>query len=242
MSEPTARTAADAYLDCAHLLLERLRETQRDHIERAAQACADAVSSDRLLYTTGSGHSFLVAAEAFHRAGGLACIALIPDFTFGRGERVEGYARHLLADAKPLPGGVLFVVSNSGRNAFPVEMALAGREHELTVVAVTSLPHSQSRPAGHSSGKRLFEAADLVLDSGVPAGDAALTLPGVPEPVGPMSVVAGCILMNATLVRAVELLAGRGIEPPVLRSANVAGGDEKNQALDAKYAHHRRGW
>jgi len=242
MSEPAPVTAADTYFAHAAQLLDTLRAAQRDAIERAAHACAAAIAAGRLLYTTGSGHSFLVAAEAFHRAGGLACIGLIPDFSFGRGERVEGFARHLLADARPMAGGVLFVVSNSGRNAFPVEMALAGREAGLTVVAVTSLPHANSQPSRHSSGKRLFEIADFVLDTGVSAGDAAVTLPGVPEPVGPLSVIAGCLLVNATLVRTVELLAGRGVEPPVLRSANVAGGDEKNEALDAKYAVHRRGW
>ena len=100
-------------------------------------------------------------------------------------ERLEGYARIILDNCGIRPGDVLLIVSNSGRNAVPVEMALLARERGITAVALTSLAHSGSVPSRHSSGKRLFEVADIVIDNCGVVGDAALQVDGMSTNIGP---------------------------------------------------------
>ncbi|MGZ4484899.1 MAG: sugar isomerase domain-containing protein [Nocardioidaceae bacterium] len=136
-------------------------------------------------------------------------------------ERLPGYAPVLVAQSGVGAGYVVLVVSSSGRNAVPVEFAEAARDRGCTVLAVTSVAHSSAVPSRAPSGCRLFEVADLVLDNGAPAGDAAVPLSGRTERVGPVSTVGGSALVQAVMVGAAALLAARGTDPDVLTSNNV---------------------
>ncbi|TMB51393.1 MAG: sugar isomerase domain-containing protein, partial [Chloroflexi bacterium] len=129
----------------------------------------------------------------------------------------------------------LIVISNSGRNASPIEMAMLGRERGLPVIAVTAAEFSRSVSSRHSSGKRLLDLAHVVLDTCGAAGDAAVELEGVMEGVGPTSTVVGATLLNSTLVETIAELVRRGVEPPVLVSQNVDGSAERNTRLRDRY-------
>jgi uncharacterized phosphosugar-binding protein len=132
-------------------------------------------------------------------------------------------------------GDVIIVISNSGRNAAPVEMALEAKERGLVVVALTSLAHARSVPPKHASGKRLNEIADIVLDNqGVP-GDGILKLEGLQPRVGPTSTVMGAIILNAIMVQAVTYILEAGGTPPVAFSANLDGAEEYNADLVRQY-------
>ena len=235
--------AIDRYRALVGAQMDAAVSTQRPVLEAAAARIADALVAGRFLYAFGTGHSHMLAEEIFYRAGGLACAAAIldPPLMLHEGaaassdrEREPGYAARLLARYPLAAGDVLVVASNSGRNAVPVEMALAARERGLTVIALTSLAHSRAFPSRHPSGKRLFEVADLVLDNqGIP-GDAGLELPGLPRRVGPTSSLTGILLLNALVVRAIELALDRGHCPDVYASSN-ADVPGWNEALIARY-------
>jgi len=218
------------YLAMAVTALQDAADAQLVAIETAAGWVADAVAADRLIFVTGSGHSHMLAEEVFYRAGGLVPVypildpalmlhhAAVASTTL---ERVEGIAQVRLASANVGNGDVLIVASNSGRNAYPVEAALGGRKLGAMVVALTSLRHAQSVESRHSSGKLLHQVADLVIDTGVLPGDAAVKVSGELPPVGALSTVVGAALINAVMVGAVDRLSQAGMRPPVFRSANV---------------------
>jgi uncharacterized phosphosugar-binding protein len=227
--------SARRYFDAITELLVRAREVNRDSIPAAAAILADTVQRDGIIQTFGSGHSQLLALEAAGRAGGYAGVQVIFDPGMGRSEQVEGYARSLLRDLVLDPRDCLIVTSNSGRNPAPIEMALAGREAGLTIIAITALDYARSSRSRHSSGKHLHDLADVVLDTCGPPGDAVLHLDGAPVPAGPTSTVIGAALLNAALVESVAELVRRGVEPPLVRSYNLDGSEAHNERVFARY-------
>jgi len=238
------------YYQTVMRLIADIMRSQADSLERAAQAAFESLQADGVFHVFGSGHSHALAEEAYHRAGGLVPVnaiqeafltPLTPPSTSGQLERVSGLARIILEGHDLRPGEVLMVVSNSGINAVPVEMALEGKSRGLTVVALTSLVHSRAVASRHESGKRLFEIADIVLDNCGEPGDAAVRYEGLPGKVAPTSLLAGSYIINSLVCRVVELFLARGLTPPVYQSANVPGGDEHNRRLEAKYRGRIRG-
>ncbi|MGD2166173.1 MAG: sugar isomerase domain-containing protein, partial [Anaerolineae bacterium] len=159
----------------------------------------------------------------------------IIDPLWGRAERVEGVGEVLVERVPMEEDDVIFVISNSGRNPEPLEVAMSARERGLKVVTVTSLRHSRSVESRHSSGKKLFELGDVVLDTGAPAGDATLSVDGVRPKVGAVSTVLGATILNAVMVEATKMIADAGEDPPVLMSANLDGSDEFNERIKARY-------
>ncbi|HEY43191.1 MAG TPA: SIS domain-containing protein [Anaerolineae bacterium] len=225
------------YLETAIEHLKKLIETQAEAIQEAAVVVGEALAEDKSIYTFGSGHSQLIAREIAQRAGGLAPIFHLPDPTWGMVERIEGYGEILLQQYPIKAGEVIFVISNSGRNPEPIEVAIGAKEKGLKVIAVTSLTHSKSVESRHSSGKRLFEVAEFILDTGTPLGDAALEFEGLPMKAGALSTILGAAIMNAVMVQVIQFLLDRGLTPPVLISANVDGSDEHNAEIMARYSH-----
>ncbi len=155
-------------------------------------------------------------------------------------ERLEGYARVLLTGEDLRPGEVMVVFSNSGINALPIEVALAAKEAGLRVVAVTSLVHSKSVEPRHPSGQRLFELADVAIDTHVPTGDSAVDLSELASGadghrVAPLSTAIGALVWNALVAEVAYLRAVAGAEPSFFVSQNVPGGDKANEALVSRY-------
>jgi len=238
--------AFEVYLAEAARALERLSQHQGASIAAAAAAIADALDADGVLHVFGCGHSHLLAEEVFYRAGGLAAVnpILDPRLMFQEGalasthaERESGYAARILGREDVRAVDAAIVASNSGRNAVPIEMALELRAHGVTVIAITSLAHAQAVTARHASGRRLHEIADIVVDTGIAAGDAAITLPGSALKMGPLSTVVGAALMHAIVIEAAALLVQRGHEPEVLPSANLdTTSDEDLERALSRYA------
>lgn len=211
-------------------LLSRIETEQMPSIRAAGELVAAAIGQGGILHTFGSGHSHMIAEEAFFRAGGLAPVNAILDerLVFFKGaaesthaERESGYAEVVLAREEIQPDDVAIIISNSGRNAVPIEMAMGMRARGLKVIAITNLRQSARSTSRHSSGKRLFELADVVIDNCVREGDAALDVPGSSLRIGPMSTVAGAAIINAVVIEAVAHLQKQGLPIPVFSSANV---------------------
>lgn len=228
------------YQQKALSILQKIIETQEDAILSASDTVAKHIANNGILYLLGSGHSLITALEASGRAGGLVPIDIIFDKTFGKIERLPGYAEYLLKDYD-VDNGVVIVISNSGRNPLPIEVAIESKKRGAKVIALTSLAHSNAVTSRHPSGKRLFEIADIVVDNCCEPGDAVIEIEGAPGRVGATSSVACTFIINSILVEAVENLVKMGITPPILISANLDGSDEHNDRLRAKYRGRIRG-
>ncbi|MFJ9927201.1 MULTISPECIES: SIS domain-containing protein [Streptomyces] len=239
-------TPADLFFDAAINLLQRLREEEAGAIGAAAALLADTVADGGRLFAFGAGHSSLAAQDVVYRAGGLALMNLlavpgvvgvdVTPATLGSAlERVDGLASAVL-DTSPLRAGdALVIISLSGRNALPVEMAQRARALGVKVIAVTSVAYAAQTTSRHSSGTFLKDHCDLVLDSKIAVGDAELTLDTIPAPFAPASTVVTTALMQAVMATTAALLADRGIEPPLLRSGNVDGGHDWNNRVMDRY-------
>mgnify|MGYP001440687432 CR=1 FL=1 len=233
MKPPDAPLETDArarYLEHAINVLVKLRDSQAENMEAAASWIASTIEGGGLVYVAGSGHSHMLAEEVFYRAGGLAAIHPLLDspLMLHDGarrstalERLEGLAGVIVSHTDMSEHDLLIVASNSGRNSYPIELALAARERGCRSVGVTSLETAAHVTSRHSSGKLMADVVDLVLDNCVPYGDAVVEIEGHPSKVGPVSTVAGAALMNALVSRATEIMVAGGHQPDTLTSANV---------------------
>jgi uncharacterized phosphosugar-binding protein len=247
-------TEPTRYLAAAKDLLDRL-ESQSEAVGEAAILCADAIAADGLVHLFGTGHSRMPVEEMFPRYGSYPGFHPIVELSMtfhtqvvgANGqrqamfiERVEGLAETILANFELGPPDVMLVFSASGLTAVPIEIAIGAKKRGLPVVAVTSVAQSRATEPKHSTGTRLLDHADVVLDLCTPPGDAMVVLEGVGTPVGPGSTIAAVALANELKVRTAELLIERGALPPVLSSAAVVGVDESQRLFDAAYAEHAR--
>jgi uncharacterized phosphosugar-binding protein len=225
----------EQYFDTLERILASVRQENVESLPAAARIVADTVERDGLIHVFGSGHSELLAMEVAGRAGGLACIQVILDPGHGKAEMVEGYAATLLRDTPFEARDALIVISNSGRPASPIEVAIVGHDAGIQVIAVTALDFCQSVSSLHSSGQRLCDVADVVLDTCGAAGDAAIELPGIATAIGPTSTAVGAALLNAMMTEAVAELVGRNVDPPIFVSQNTDGSRDHNERLRARY-------
>ena len=238
------------YRDAIGTMLDRIIADSGGGLDRARDAVVAALRADRLVYVGGSGHSHLIAEEVFYRAGGIAAAQAIldPELMLHEGavrstriEREEGRAERVLAEYPVGPGDVVFVASNSGRNAYPIELALAAGARGATTIAITSLAHARATTSRHRSGKLLYEVADIVIDNGGAYGDAVLAIEGRDVRMGPTSTIAGVFIVNTIMAEAVAALAAGGIAVDVYQSANMQGTESEAEAIVARWQPRIRG-
>lgn len=247
-------TATDAQevnqLTCARLMraaVDRVAETQTENIRRAADLVVQAIQNDGFIQVFGTGHSRSIAMEIAGRAGGLmpANALSIKDLVmYGATdpgdildptiERDPALAQKILDLADTHREDVFIIASNSGGNGSVVELALLAKQRGHEIVAVTSLAHTQHVASRHPSGKRLFEIADVVIDNCGVYGDAALPLPAGGA-IAATSSLTGVLIAQMLVAEVCGQLLAMGREVPVLVSANVPGGDEHNEELNARY-------
>ncbi|KRF42992.1 sugar isomerase domain-containing protein [Paenibacillus sp. Soil787] len=233
----------DLYIRNIQEQIANIQTTQKNALMEVSCKIADAIENGGIMHVFGSGHSHMIAEEVFHRAGGLACVNAmlepsLMEINVGRAsllERLPGYAEVLLTGYDLRPGEVIVVVSNSGINAVPIEVALESKKRGLFVVAVTNMDHSLKTASRHPSGKKLYEAADIVLDTCGVHGDATLSYDESLHKIGPTSTIGGIVIIQALTVAVVDELTQRGTVPPVLVSANRDGGDGHNRELIDRY-------
>lgn len=232
------------YCNLARRLIGEVAEAQAQAVAQAADWVHDSLASGGVWHVFGTGHSHMAAEELYFRAGGLAPVnaILFPALmqhegpvTSTRLERLPGLARIVLDRAGIEPGEVLTIVSNSGRNAVPVELATLARERGARIVAITALAHAHAAPPDPRLGYRLDEASDLVINNGGVPGDAAMSLPGTDLAAGPTSSLINIALLQEIAHGVCLRYLARGEQPPVFRSANLPGGDAWNAALVARY-------
>ncbi len=235
----------DKYFDTVISQLKRVCAEQGENIRTAASKVVSTVVSGNRIYFFGCTHAGILSQEAFYRTGGLAVINPIfpPGLTCDVApitltsalERQNGYGK-IIADSVGFNrGDMLFIHSVSGRNSVPVELALESVLRGVYTVAITNMDYSVKSVSRHSSGRRLFEAADLVIDDCGIFGDAAIHVEGFSGLVSPTSTVTGAAIVNAVCAESVQLFVEAGVEPPVFMSANIDGGDEYNAKIMNRY-------
>lgn len=238
------------WIRLAQDVLTGIEETQDAAIAEASQWCAHAIAAGGFAHAFGSGHSRIPVEELFPRYGSYPGFHPIVELSMtfhtqvagANGqrqamfiERVEGLAAVILANFHFKPTDVMLVFSVSGASAVPIEMAMGARKAGLRVVAITSVAHSMASPTLHSSGTRLLDNADLVIDLGTPVGDAGVAIAGLDTPVGPLSTVAAVAVANEIKVQTAAHLQTSGHMPAVLTAAALVGNDRSQQLFDDAY-------
>lgn len=245
MSGPTVNWMAAA--EQARAVVDRVITTQGEAVRAAAELIASAIAGGAVVQAFGTGHSRSLAQEFTGRAGGLLPVNMlaVKDLVlFGDTdpkeildplcERDPGLAARILALAEVDPRDVFVIASQSGGNGVIVEMAQIARTQGHKIVAITSLEHSKRITSRHPSGLRLFEVADVVIDNCGHYGDATVPLPDGAA-TGPMSTVAGALIVQLIVTEVCGQLLERGIRPPVMVSNNVPEGDGHNEQLWAQF-------
>jgi uncharacterized phosphosugar-binding protein len=251
----TQTATATGFLPAASELLERLAETQDDALDAAAALCAEAIAAGGLVHAFGTGHSRIAVEELFPRYGSYPGFNPLVELSMtfhtqvvgANGqrqamfiERVEGLAEEILGNFELHPPDAMIVFSAGGTTAVPIEMAMGARTRGLPVVAVTAVEASRRSRSGHSSGTRLLDHADVVLDLCTPPGDALVAIAGLDTPVGPGSTIAAVALANELKVRTAMALHASGALPPVITSPAVVGPGRSAELFDGAYAEHAR--
>jgi uncharacterized phosphosugar-binding protein len=231
--------AAD-YYSRANAMLATAWEKNASTIAHLAPILGASVARGEVIHTFGSGHSEIIAREIVGRAGGLVCITSINDPTAGFIENLVGYGTALVGrydrQYELRRGEVVIVISNSGKNASPIEVALYAKQKGCVVVGLCSVGMSSTAKTVHPGGKNLHALCDYVLDNGGVPGDTVMQL--TPEiATGPTSTFIGGSLLNWLMLSTMEWLKTNGHDVPVLRSQNIPGAIEHNRAVGAKYKH-----
>jgi uncharacterized phosphosugar-binding protein len=221
--------------------LNRIVSVQEDLIKQSARWLADCIVNDHIIHTFGTGHSHMIGLELFVRAGGLANVNAMLDTMVltsegsrrsAEIERISGLSKIIFDQHKVAENDIMIIISNSGRNAMPLEMAMIAKEKGIKSIAITSLEQSKKYPSRHPSGKKLYEIADLVLDNCVPPGDGLLEIGG--NLTGAASTLSGIFLINLIATEAMKIASAEGAKLPIFHSQNIDG--FSNEELYEKYA------
>ena len=230
-------------------------EQQQTAIGQAADWFADTILSGRMVHLFGSGHSRILVEEMWPRYGSFPGFNPIVELSLSfhnlvvgaNGQRqamflenVSGLAERILRNFAFTPKDSALVISSSGCNVVPIEMAAGFRQRSVRVVALISRQHSDASRSQHSSGKKLQDFADLVLDTGAPAGDAMVRVEGLESPVAPGSTVGGCLLVNSVKAELAERLSRAGHPPTVLTAGALVGADRAAALFESAYDEHAR--
>jgi uncharacterized phosphosugar-binding protein len=248
-------SAAARYFDHVLQLILELRDTQLPAIQQAAQICANAIASKGLVFLFGNGHSRMMCEEMTPRQGCFVGFVALVELALSNHanivganglraplylEKYEGYAEQILRGFHFSPHDVFIIISTSGIRPVVVEMAQGAKRRQLPVIAIVSRRHCDQSPPAHSSGLKLTDVADVVIDNQCPPGDCLLELPGLEWRTGPASTVTGGIIINMLRCQTAEYLLARGIKPVLLPSHQFLGNSSAEQQLEEFYEAYRK--
>lgn len=251
MTEPSA---GQNYLQRCRELVENAA-SQQSRIATAATWFAASILAGRVVHLFGAGHSRILVEEMWPRYGSFPGFNPIVELSLtfhnsvvgANGQRqamflenTPGLAARIVRNFDTSPRDTALVVSSSGCNVVPIEMAQQFQQRGIKVVAIVSQQHCDASTSKHPDGIKLTDCADLVLDTGAPGGDAMVTLPGLATPVAPGSTVGGCMLINAIKAEVAARLVAGDQPPRVLTAACVVGADRATELFESAYDEHAR--
>lgn len=215
--------------------LTRIEAEEAAQLEKATRLVADTIKRDGLIFVFGCGHSHLPGLDAFYRAGGLANVSPILDTDLmlhngaaksSRMEKMGGIAPEVFRRYCLTGNDMIFIISASGKNQVPVEMAMAARDAGIPSVGISSSNY-------YDRGGKLHQFVDIPIDCKVPYGDACI--PVGDATMGGLSTSAACFILNSCLIHGSQLALNEGVIPPVYLSGNIDGGREHNVVLEDRY-------
>ena len=224
-------------------VLEKINGTQICKILKAADMVSETIMKDGIIYIFGCGHSHLIALDSFYRAGGLANVSamLDTDLMLHNGaakssvmEKMSGIAVCVFQRYCVTADDILLIVSTSGKNAVPVEMAQCAADRGIKTIGVVSSDYFNDEPR-HESGRLLYNSVDLYIDNCVPHGDATVQIANCDAKMGSVSTAASSFIVQSVIMEAAAKSAAEGRKPPVYISGNVEGGAEFNRKLVGQY-------
>ncbi|SDU75471.1 sugar isomerase domain-containing protein [Jiangella alkaliphila] len=244
------------YAAVAREIIDRIEQTQEEPIRAAADLFAGSIAAGGLVHLFGAGHSRMGVEEIFPRIGSIVGYHPIVEMslsyytnvvgTMGLAqslflERMDGFGEVLLDNYVFDPArDAALVISSTGINNVPVEVALGLQTRGLRVVAITSVGHSSSVPSRHPSGQHLYEVADIVIDNCTPPGDASIQVEGADYPVSPTSTLATTTIVHNLNYLVAEGIVARGAKPLVLGSPHFTDQESARANLREYYAEFRR--
>lgn len=245
-------SGVSAYIERAREIVDVVSR-QEAKIQQAADWFAETILAGRMVHLFGSGHSRIMVEEMWPRYGSFPGFNPIVELslTFHNGvvgangqrqamflENTTGLADRILRNYTLTNQDTAMVVSSSGCNVVPIEMAHGFQARGIKVVALVSQQHADVSTSRHPSKKKLQDCADLVLDTGAPAGDAMVKIEGLDTPVSPGSTVGGCLLVNAVKAEVAERLVKAGAPPKVLTASALVGSERATELFEAAYDEH----
>ena len=230
-------------------------EAQLPVIRQTADLFAATILAGRMVHLFGSGHSRILVEEMWPRYGSFPGFNPIVELSLSfhnlvvgaNGQRqamflenVSGLAERILRNYQLSPLDSALVVSSSGCNIVPIEMAEEFQRRGVKVVAIISRAHSEASTSQRDDGRKLQDFADIVLDTGAPVGDAMVRLPGLETPVSPGSTIGGCLLVNSVKAEVAQRLVQAGQPPKVLTAGALVGKARATELFEAAYDEHAR--
>ncbi|TLQ08033.1 SIS domain-containing protein [Marinilactibacillus psychrotolerans] len=234
----------EQYFNTAIDLLNKIKNEQKKTIEKAGKKIAESIEGGGIVYLFGCGHSHILTEEVFYRAGGLAPIYPIfhEPLMLHEGaaassvlERKNDYADKFMRNVDIQEKDIIIVISTSGRNPVPIDVAKIAKEKGAFIVVLTSLTYSKSQPSRHISGQSLFEMGNIVIDNGAVSGDAVLSLPNLEIPFASTSTLTGVAILQSIFAESIEQMEKDNFEPPIFLSGNTENADKHNEKLLKKY-------
>jgi uncharacterized phosphosugar-binding protein len=247
--------AAEQYFERALALLHDVRQNELPAIRQASEICVTSIAQGGLVFLFGSGHSRMLCEEMTPRQGGFPGFVALVELALSNHaaivgtnglraplflERYEGYAEQILQGFHFGPHDAFMVISTSGIRPVVVEMAAGARKRGLPVVAIVSREHCEQSPPAHSSGKKLIDYADVVIDNHCPRGDCVVEIPGMEWRTGPVSTLTGAMIINMLRCEVAERLLARGIKPELLPSHQLVGNTSAEEQLQCFYEAYRK--
>lgn len=246
------KDAIDMYLHKSREIIDTV-EKQKTGIQKAANWFAETILAGRMVHTFGSGHSRIMVEEMWPRYGSFPGFNPIVELSLtnhnsvvgANGQRqamflenVSGLAERIVRNFGLSNKDCALIISSSGCNIVPIEMAEIFQQQGIKVVAVITEQHSNASKSKRIDGKKLSDFADLVLDTGAPAGDSMISIDGLETPVSPGSTVGGVLIINSIKAELAKLLTDAGQPPKVLTAACVVGTEKATALFEAAYDEH----
>jgi len=246
-------TLSKTWLTAARTVLDDIENTQLPAIREAAELMAGSIAAERWVHTFGCGHATIPVEEMYPRIGGFVGFHPIVElpltfFTRVTGEmgihqflfleRAQGYGNAIMKSYTFDKRDTMWIFSHTGINNVNIDVALRAKELGMKVVATGSA--SQVAVSRHTSGRTLFEIADVVIDSRVPAGDSSVPLKNHIDNVGPVSTMAFVAVVWMTITTVAEILSERGVKLFIHPSHNVPGDTTARERLDEALSEYKR--
>ena len=256
-SDPVAssKQAGLGFFNQAMSLLAEMGRTQTDNIQKAAELCAERIARGGLVFLFGNGHSRMMCEEMTPRQGCYAGFVALVELALSNHasivganglraplylENYEGYAEQILKSFHFGPDDAFIVISTSGIRPVVVEMAAGAQRRGMPVITIVSKAHCEQAKPAHSSGKKLIDYADVIIDNLCPAGDCLVELEGLEWRTGPVSTITGAMIINMIRCATAESLLARGVKPVLLPSHQFVGNASAAEQLEAFYEAYRK--